>query len=265
MFRNRSHFVVLPVIGWMALAVYGCGSQPAPSPKPVVIFVAASAKGPVELLAKQFRLDTGTEVTVSTGGSSELARQIDRGAAVDLFLSADESSVGFLAVRQKVDSRRNLLTNRLVVVAPADSKLELATLADLADPGFARIAIGEGRVPAGVYARQALAKAGVLERVNGRFQGGVDVRVVLELVVRGECEAGFVYATDVVATGATSRVRVLLTVPEDLHKPIVYPLAILNRGEADGVDVSKFYDYLCSDRGVEVFRGAGFGVEKVSD
>jgi len=192
-----------------------------------------------------------------------LARQIDQGAAADLFLSADVSSVDYLAVRQRIHSRRNLLTNRLVVVAPADSKLELRSLAGLADERFRKIAIAEAKVPAGEYARQALTRVGVLEQVNSRFVGGVDVRATLQFVVRGECEAGFVYATDVGAQQAGA--RVLLTVPEELHKPIVYPLAFVLTGEADGVDVSKFHDFLRSDRGADVFRRHGFGIAAGND
>jgi molybdate transport system substrate-binding protein len=249
---------------WGALLIVGGCSSPANGPpgrKPVVIFAAASTKEAVEELAAQFKKDAGIEVAVSLGGSSQLAKQIEQGAAVDLFLSADEASVDFLASKQKIDARANLLTNRLAVVGPADSKLELKTLADLADPKFAKIAIAEAKVPAGEYARQALTKAGVLEQVQSRFVGGVDVRATLQFVVRGECEAGFVYATDVRAKpGETSTTRVLLDVAQELHKPIVYPLVRIRGGAAAGDDVAKFHDFLRSQRAAEVFRGLGFGI-----
>ena len=191
-----------------ALVGAGLHREPAASPaKPtsnVTIFAAASTKDVIEQLAKNFERSHGATVTVVPGPSSGLAKQIDQGARADLFLSADEASADFLAKKGMVAERHDLLTNRLVVIVPADSDLKIKELADLDSPAIKHLAVAEAKVPAGEYARQTLKKSGVLERVSRRFVGGVDVRQTLTFVARGEAEAGFVYLTDTIGN---SRVR----------------------------------------------------------
>jgi len=157
-----------------------------------------------------------------------------------------------------VAQRRNLLTNRLVVIVPADSKLKVDELADLASPEIKHLAVAEAKVPAGEYAREALQKSGVLERVAERFIGGIDVRQTLTFVARGEAEAGFVYLTDTIGN---AQVRIVYEVPADLHKPIVYPLVLLEQGTKKPAAV-KLNEYLGSPVAAEVFRAAKFGLAK---
>ena len=246
----------------VAAVVAGCAKQPAPSSalpaSGVTIFAAASTKDAVEQLAKSFEREHGSAVAVVPGPSSGLAKQIDQGANADLFLSADQASADFLAGRGLVAQRRNLLTNRLVVIVPADSKFTIKELADLAAPAIKRLAVAEAKVPAGEYAREALRKSGVLERVAERFVGGIDVRQTLTFVARGEAEAGFVYLTDTIGN---TRVRVIYEVPADLHKPIVYPLVLLKQGAKKPAAV-QFNEYLGSPLAAEVFRAAKFGLAK---
>jgi len=246
------------IFWFAAVFVAGCAKPPAPPTPGVTIFAAASTKEAVEELAKSFQRTRGIAVTVIPGPSSGLARQIDLGADADLFLSADQASADFLARRGLVAHRRNLLTNRLVVVVPADSALKITELADLATPSVQRLAVAEAKVPAGEYARDALGKTGVLERVASRFIGGVDVRQTLLFVARGEAEAGFVYFTDTIGN---SRVRVAYEVPADLHRPIEYPLVVLRQGAKKPVAV-EFDEYLASPAAAEVFRAAKFGLAK---
>jgi molybdate transport system substrate-binding protein len=240
----------------------GCAKPPtqaiAPPTTGVTIFAAASTKDAVEELANGFQRKRQIVVTVIPGPSSGLARQIDLGADADLFLSADQASADFLATRGLVARRRNLLTNRLVVIVPADSELKISGLADLVVPAVKRLAVAEAKVPAGEYARDALRKAGVLERVASRFIGGVDVRQTLLFVARGAAEAGFVYLTDTIGN---SRVRVAYEVPADLHRPIEYPLVVLQQGANKSAAV-EFGEYLASPSAAEVFRAAKFGLAK---
>ncbi len=140
----------------------GCAKTPtqaiAPPTTGVTIFAAASTKDAVEQLANSFQRKQQIVVTVIPGPSSGLARQIDQGADADLFLSADLASVDFLAGRGLVARRRNLLTNRLVVIVPADSELKIGELADLAAPAIKRLAVAEAKVPAGEYAAMRSAR-----------------------------------------------------------------------------------------------------------
>jgi molybdate transport system substrate-binding protein len=248
------------IFGLIAGILSGCGPQGGGSgqSQPVVVFAAASTTEAVQQAAKDFQAETGIPVEVSLGPSSGLAKQIEAGASADLFLSADEASANFLTGKQLVAQRRNLLTNQLVVVVPADSNIVIKQLSDLADARIQRLALAEPKVPAGEYARQALRKAGVWSKVEDRVVGGIDVRATLQFVIRGEAEAGLVYRTDALGE---SRVHVALEVDPKLHEPIRYPLVLLRR-EPVKEAARRFYDYLGSEKSAAVFQRAGFGVER---
>jgi molybdate transport system substrate-binding protein len=235
----------------LLLSALGCGASPRPA---VHVFAAASTREALEEVALQFQVETGTRVECSLAASSALARQIEQGADADLFLSADERWADYLAERGLVGQRRDLLTNRLVVVVPRDSRLQLTSLDGLAGDEVQHLALALEPVPAGRYARAALKKSHVWERVQGRVREGGDVRAALTYVVRGEAEAGIVYATD---AAATAEVRVALEVPEGLHEPVRYPLLLL-RSAADKPAARAFYDYLGGEKAAAVFRRAGF-------
>jgi molybdate transport system substrate-binding protein len=227
----------------------GCGK-----PAAVEVYAAASTKEAMERLAADFQTATGVEVRCSFGASSTLARQIENGAPADLFLSADEEWVNYLSGKQLVAQRRDLLANRLVVVAPADGAAKFASVADVAGDALRRLAVAAEPVPAGRYARQALRKAGVWDAVRDHLVEGGDVRATLRYVEQGEADAGFVYATDARVSG---KVRVALVVPEGQHDPIIYPLASVRRDRPHPA-AARFADYLAGDHAASVFRDAGF-------
>jgi molybdate transport system substrate-binding protein len=244
--------VCLLFLSFALVAAHGCGSA---GPEPARMFAAVSTREALEELAANYEQARGVRVVLSFGPSSELARQIEQGAPADLFLSADEAWVEFLAGKGLIAQQTLLLTNQLVVVVPAATKLELKTLHDLVDPRVHRLALAGPAVPAGRYARQAFRKAGLWEKVEERILSGGDVRAALTYVARGEAEAGVVYLTD---TNGMASVREAFRVPPDLHAPIRYPLALLRQGETDGA-VAGFYDYLRSPRAQAVFARLGFG------
>src|SRR5207302_1852600 len=167
----------------------------------VHVYAAASTKDVVEEIARAFKDETGIADDVTPAASSVLAKQIEKGADADLFLSADEEWADFLSDHKLVEKRRDLLGNRLAVVTPADSKLKLGELADLASPGVRQLALGGPAVPAGRYARQALEKAGVWDRVKDRVVEAENVRAALVLTAKGEADAAVVYTTDAKAAG----------------------------------------------------------------
>lgn len=239
----------------------GCGRAGGPGTPgtvfgPVRLFAATSTRNAVDEVAAKFTAATGVRVECQFGASSTLARQIEQGADADLFLSADEEWADYLDRKGVVDKRRTLLTNRLVVVVHADSMLAIKGVADVAADGVKRLAVGAAPVPAGRYARQALKKAGVWGKVEGRLLEGKDVAAVLLYVARGEADAGFVYATDAAADG---KVRVACEVPADFTVPIRYPLVTLDR-HPHNPDADRFADYLRGDAAGAVFRKAGFGL-----
>jgi molybdate transport system substrate-binding protein len=231
--------------------VLGCRSQPQPA---VAVFAAASTGDVLEEIARDFEAETGVKVTVNPAASSTLAVQIEQGAGADLFLSADEAWADRLEQRGLCAERRDLLGNRLVVVVPTDNAASLSGLDDLKAGRYKRIAVAREGVPAGDYTRQALRAGGVWDVLKGRTIEGGDVRATLTYVLRGEADAGFVYATDAAARG---KVRIAYEVPDKLHEPIRYPLVLVRRGPANPA-AKRLYDYLAGDKASAAFRRAGF-------
>jgi molybdate transport system substrate-binding protein len=237
------------VCGILLCLCLGCRSQ---SPPTVNVFAAASTGDVLTEIARDFEADTGVRVHISPAASSALAVQIEQGADADLFLSADEQWADRL--RDRTDQRRDLLANRLVVVVPADKPVTLTNLDDLKANSYKRIAVARAGVPAGEYAREALRAAGAWDALKERTIEGGDVRATLNYVMIGEADAGFVYASD---AASSSKVRVAYEVPENLHRPIRYPLLLLRRDPPNPA-ARRFYDYLGGDKVAAAFRRAGF-------
>jgi molybdate transport system substrate-binding protein len=242
---------VLLTLG-LLLGGVGCTRQPAS----IRIFAAASTQEALQQSAHDFERQTGTRVLCSFAASSTLARQIEEGADADLFLSADERWADYLADKGLVAQRRDLLANRLVVITPAEHPLKLQRLTDLTGPEIKHLALALDPVPAGTYAREALKKAGIWELVKDRVLGAGDVRATLALVERDEAEVGLVYATD---AGISTKARVALEVPEQLHAPIRYPLVLVRR-RGNELPAQAFYDFLDGEPARTHFRKMGFQI-----
>jgi molybdate transport system substrate-binding protein len=156
-----------------------------------------------------------------------------------------------------VAERRDLLGNRLVIVVPADSRLDFQKAEDLLDAGVRHLALADyTAVPAGIYAQQALAKLGLWEQLKAKVVSGADVRQALSYVETGAAEAGLVYATDAAVSTA---VRIAVEIPADLTEPIRYPIVLLKQGSGKKA-AETFYQYLCSPQAAATFRKHGFSV-----
>ncbi|MBN8911291.1 MAG: molybdate ABC transporter substrate-binding protein, partial [Rhizobiales bacterium] len=170
--------------------------------KTVVVFAAASLKNALDRIAKDWETKEGKKATLSFAASSALAKQIESGAPADLFVSADLKWMDWLAERKLIDeaSRKTLLGNALVLIAPKDSaeNIKIEKGFKLADAlGDGRIAMGEpGSVPAGIYGKAALTSLGVWDEIAPKVAGAENVRVALAYVSRAETPFGIVYATD---------------------------------------------------------------------
>jgi molybdate transport system substrate-binding protein len=229
--------------------------------KPVLVFAAASLKTALDKIAGKWRAETGKPATISYAASSTLAKQIENAAPADLFVSADEEWMDYLQQRNLIDpaSRIDLLGNRLVLVAPKDSKIET-----MIAPGFPLAALlGGGKlamadpnaVPAGKYGKAALTKLGVWPAVAGQVAAAENVRAALLLVARGEAPLGIVYQTDATAEPG---VRIVAAFPSDTHPPIVYPLALVAGG--NNPDAPALAGYLRSAAARALFEAQGFTV-----
>ena len=257
--QSRRHALV----GWalMALGVVGTAGAGSPSehaPTGLLVFAAASLSDALEEVDRAFTARTGVRVSASYAASSVLAKQIEAGAPADAFFSADLAWVDYLEERGllKRGSRREVLGNALVLIAPADSPLRLEIT-----PGFdLAAALGDGRlatadpdsVPAGGYARAALTKLGVWQRVSERLVRGENVRAALAYVARGEAPLGIVYRTD---AQAEKRVRGGGVFPEDTHPPIRYPVALTARARPEAARLAEF---LSGATARQIFTRYGF-------
>ena len=229
----------------------------------LTIFAAASLKEALDENVKAFNLKTGYQVRVSYAGSNALARQIENGAPADLFIPADEEWMDYAAQKNLISAgtRRNLVTNRLVLIAPVDSKVQLRiapkfALAQALQGGRLALANPDA-VPAGKYARAALTRLGVWGEVEKSLTRSENVRASLVLVARGETPLGIVYATD---AKAEPKVRVVDTFAASLHPPVVYPAAIV-AGKVNLVTQSLL-EYLHAAEARAVWRRYGFGVPR---
>jgi molybdate transport system substrate-binding protein len=205
---------------------------------------------------------TGNAARFSFAASSTLARQIENGAPADIFASADEEWADYLQQRGKLvaDTRRSFLSNRLVIVAPADQPTPLA----LETPGAFAARLGNGRlatgdpahVPVGRYAQQALASLGLWTLAEPRLARAESVRAAMALVERGEVPLGIVYATDAAAAPRVVRVA---TFPATSHARISYPFALV-AGRDTGAN-RRLLDALQSPTALAVFAKHGFAVD----
>ncbi|HEX6159826.1 MAG TPA: molybdate ABC transporter substrate-binding protein, partial [Thermoanaerobaculia bacterium] len=185
---------------------------PAAAAADVHVFAAASLSDALEEIAAAYEAKSGDRIVLNLGASSILARQIERGAPAELFLSADEEKMDALAKTNRIDpsSRGSVLSNTLVVIVPAQGGQRLTHPRELTDARFARIALAEpSSVPAGIYARAYLQKYGVWARIAAKVIPTDNVRSALAAVATGNADAAIVYRTD---ARAEKRVRVVYEV-----------------------------------------------------
>ncbi len=225
----------------------------------MVVFAAASLKNALDEIAANWSKDTGKPTPkISYAASSALAKQIEQGAPADMFISADLDWMDYLAGKNLIqpDTRFNLLGNKIVLIAPKDSKI---TSVDIKGADLAK-ALNGGRlsmanvdsVPVGKYGKAALDKLGAWNDVKDHLAQAENVRAALLLVARGEAPLGIVYATD---AAAEPNVRIVAAFPEDSHPPIIYPAALAK--ESKNADAKAFLDLLRSAKRAHGLREAG--------
>ena len=254
----RRIFVAL-LSGALAATAWAPAARAAGNEKPaLLIFAAASLTNVLGELSTAWEKSSGVPVKISFAASSVLARQIEAGGRADVFISADQEWMDYLQARNLIDksSRRNLVGNRLVLIAPADSKLELKIA-----PGFKLVdALGGGRlstgdpdtVPVGRYARSALMSLGVWDEVADRLVRADNVRSAMTFVARGEVPLGIVYTTDALID---RKVRIVDTFPANTHAPITYPAASMT-GARD--ESAAYLAFLGSAEAAAVWQKFGF-------
>ena len=223
----------------------------------VNVYAAASLTDVMKEIASAYEKESGDKILFNFGASSLLARQIIERAPADIFLSADEAKMDELeqAGRIATETRRDLLSNLLVIVVPYDSKLGIASPEELVTKSQ-KIAVADPRaVPAGIYTKEYLSRLGLWQKLEPKMVPTENVRAALAAVESGNVDAGFVYKTD---ANISSKVKVAFTVEQG--PPIRYLVALIKEAKEKSA-AAKFLAYLESANAGKTFERYGFIVK----
>jgi molybdate transport system substrate-binding protein len=253
--RTRRTLVALVLLVPLLAA---CSSGPAAGSTQftLTVFAASSLKGAFTQIGTDFQAtQPGTTVTFNFGPSDGLAAQIASEGTADVFASASAKWMDAVQQDPGVSDRADFATNRLVVITPSDDPAGIGSLTDLARPGVGLVLAAEG-VPAGDYAREALANAGISEAALANVVSNEpDDASVVAKVSAGEADAGIVYASDVAGTSAPQLRSV--PIPSAVNVVATYPIAVVT-GTASTSQADAFVAYVVSDAGQATLRTYGF-------
>jgi molybdate transport system substrate-binding protein len=247
---------ILPIL----LAAISNPTLPAPvRADEILVSAAASLTDALREISTVYQTKSKHTVKFNFGPSSGLARQIDEGAPADIFFSADLPQMDGLDKKGRLEpgTRKNLLSNQLVIIVPADSKLTIASPKDLLKTEIKRIALAEpSSVPVGVYSSKYLTDEGSWDQVKSKVVPVQDVRATLASVESGNVEAGFVYKTD---AAVSKKVKIVFEVPIEKGPKITYPVAVVR--ESKRKDAARdFMNHVLSSGARDSFKKYGFVV-----
>jgi molybdate transport system substrate-binding protein len=225
----------------------------------ILVSAAASLTDVLKEISNGYQGKSKHTVKFNFGPSSGLARQIEEGAPADIFFSADLPQMDALDKngRLELGTRKNLLSNQLVIIVPADSKFAISSAKDLLKADIKRIALAEpSSVPVGIYSSKYLADEGLWNKVKPKVVPVQDVRATLASVESGNVEAGFVYKTD---AAVSRKVKIAYEVPVEKGPKITYPAAIVKESKRKDA-AREFIGYIQTSAARDAFRKFGFVV-----
>jgi molybdate transport system substrate-binding protein len=267
----RKELIVLLLLLSVFLAM-GCTGNKSEAPNATVtsnaagtetitVSAASSLTEAFTNISSQFQKENpGMNVSLNFGGSGNLRKQIEGGAPVDVFASADENQMDMLANKSLIDnnSRTDFAHNSLMLIVPEDSTLNITSIKDLADPKVGKISSCDpDTAPAGKYARSALTEAGLWSSLQNKIVLADDVKQVLTYVERGEVDAGFVFISDV-KTAQPGTIKIVTNVP--VKVPITYPIAVV-LSSTHKEAAQKFIDFVTGTEGQKILKENGFVIQ----
>ena len=225
----------------------------------VTVFAAASLTNALTDIGVLYEKEKATKIVHSFASSSTLAKQIENGAPADIFISADTKWMNYLQDKKLINtaSRKNFLGNKLVLITPKGRgfNVKFDKSFDFSKSFNGHLCTGDiDSVPAGIYAKDSLIYLNWWDGIKTRIVGTQDVRGALAFVERGECAAGIVYETD---AKISNKVDIVATFPEESHKPIVYPIALVVNAKNVNND---YFSYLQSSNALDIFKKYGFNI-----
>jgi molybdate transport system substrate-binding protein len=247
---------IMLMLSLMALPCFSPGV--ALAEEELIVSAAASLTNAFGEIGKKFETaNPGVKVVFNFAASGPLLQQIDKGAPVDVFASADQKTMNQAAEKNLIvpETRNNFVSNELVLIIPKDAKVPLKSLQDLASKDVSKVALGNPEtVPAGRYAKEALANENLWETLAPKFILGDSVRQVLDYVSRGEVDAGFVFSSDTVV----AKDKVQVVAKAEKHQPILYPIAVVAAAQKKDL-AGRFIAFVLADEGRKVLTEYGFG------
>ncbi|WFA09020.1 molybdate ABC transporter substrate-binding protein [Tissierella sp. Yu-01] len=227
----------------------------------LLISAAASMTDVLQEIAENYKvISPTTKLTFTFGSSGALQTQIEEGAPADIFISAAQKQMTALEEKDLIvkESKKTLLVNKVILIAPKDSNLSLTSFEDIIKDEVEKIALGEPTgVPVGQYSEEIFTTLGIWDKVKTKAVYGSDVRTVLTWVETGELDCGVVYATDAYST---DKVKIVAEAPEGSHKEVTYPIAVI-KSSSNVQKAQEFLDYLSTDEAVKVFEKYGFSMK----
>lgn len=223
----------------------------------ITVFAAASMTNVLQEIGAEYeKVHPQDKLTFSFAGSSTLAKQIEQDAPADLFISADQKWMDYVAEKlpKQTKNIQTLVENELVLIAPTQSKLQAEKVTDVDFDAVLKdtyLAVGDDNVPAGRYAKKALEHFRLWGKVENKLSKAKDVRAVLSYIERGELPLGIVYSTD---AKVTDKVKILAVFPQESYGKVVYPAATLS----EKAEAKRFLDFLSSETAKQAFEKAGF-------
>lgn len=241
----------------LALAsVFALGSTQALAEN-ITVFAAASMTNVLQQIGEEYKKAYPQDsLTFSFAGSSTLAKQIEQEAPADLFISADQKWMDYVAEKlpTKTKNITTLVENELVLIAPQSSPLKVASIKEIDFKkviGDSYLAVGDDNVPVGRYAKKALEHLNLWGDVENRLSKAKDVRAVLSYIERGELPLGIVYSTD---AKVSDKVKIVAVFPQESYGKVVYPAATLS----EKAEAKRFLDFLSGAQAKAAFEQAGF-------
>ena len=262
---KRAAAIVMAVMACSSFVLTGCGnetSQPQADSTgeevELVILAAASLTDACNEIKEKYEAENGNvTLTFSYGGSGALQTQIEEGAPADIFISAAMTQMNVLDEEGLMDTDTivELLENKVVLIVPKESELNLTDFSGVAGDEIAMIGLGDpASVPVGQYAEEIFTFLGILDIVKGKANYGTDVRNVLSWVENGEVDCGVVYSTD---AGTTENVTIVAVAPDDSCKPVIYPVGVVESSQHKDA-ANEFIEYLQSEETMALFEDYGF-------
>lgn len=252
---NRKVFSAVIAL-FMSFIMY---SGAAASSADITISAAISLKNAFEELGRLF--ETGhknMKVSFNFGLSGDLIRQIEAGAPVDVFASADLKDMDELERKGLIvpGSRAYFAANAVVLVIPVNAKARIKIFEDLKSGAAKKIAVGNPKtVPAGRYAEEVFRHHKIFSDIKDKLVFTENVRQALDYVARGEVDAGVVYSTDAMARA--KEVRIAAVAAETSHKSVVYPVAVI-KGTKNEKTAKDFTALVTSREGRKILEKYGF-------